>query len=295
MIFLLLAILFNVAIFGLFRIFDRYRINRFQAIVVNYIVCVVTGIAFVGGLAPFQGVSVQTIWLPFCFVLGFIFIGTFYSMALTTQKFSITVSSVASKISLAIPVLFTLFVFKFGSKIFDFWNYFGLVLSVVAIILTSTSSVGKAAGTRLQKGKLLLLPLAVFVLGGILDTMFTYINHEYLTEQDEAIFPVFIFLTAATTGIVIMIIQRTSVSMATIVGGVLLGAVNYFSVYFILRTLTAYSNDGAIVFPLLNMGIIIGSMLLSIGLFSEKMNSKKWAGIGVALVAIFLISYQELL
>lgn len=36
MIFILLSVLFNAAIFVVFKLFDKYKIDTFQAIVINY-------------------------------------------------------------------------------------------------------------------------------------------------------------------------------------------------------------------------------------------------------------------
>jgi len=282
----------NVAIFILFRMFPVYNVDRFQAIVINYFVCVVTGVIFSGGPSAFESVSFDLPWIPYSLGLGFFFIGTFYAMALTTEYFSITVSSVASKISLAIPVLFALFIFDFGSKVFDIWNYVGLVLSIVAIILASQSQPSeKHAGIR----SYLFLPVIVFLLGGLLDTTINYVNFKHLKPEDEAIFPIFIFMTAATIGSIVLIYRRSKLKLRNLVAGFVLGLVNYFSVYYIIKTLSYFQNDGALVFPLLNMGIILGSMVLSFLFFAEKMSIRKGIAISIAIFSIYLISYQELL
>lgn len=291
MTFLLLAILMNIAIFVLFRIFPQLNINRFQAIVINYVVCVITGISLTG-LSAFSSVTLQEPWIPFSVALGFIFIGTFYSMALTTEFFSITVSSVASKISLAIPVLFALFIFDIESKQFDIWNYLGLILSVVAIYLSSSSQKMSYTG---KAGWYFFLPVIVFIMGGIIDTMINFVSFKYLSPEDVSIFPVFIFMTAATIGIVALTLKKTRLTIRNIMGGIILGVVNYFSVYFIIKTLSFFQNDGAMVFPLMNMGIILGSMFISLLFFAEKLNWKKSLGIAIAFLAIYLISYQEIL
>lgn len=282
----------NVAIFVLFRLFPKYQINSFQAIVVNYVVCVITGVLFSGGISVFSEITLQEPWIPFSIGLGFIFIGTFYAMALTTGYFSITVSSVASKISLAIPVLFALFIFDIESKQFDFWNYAGLLLSILAIYLIAASGEKTSHG---KEGWYFFLPVIVFLMGGLLDTIMNYVNFAYLSPQVESIFPIYIFMTAAFIGIIVLVITKKHLTRNSVVGGIILGVVNYFSVYFIIRTLSVFQNDGAMVFPLLNIGIILGSMFLSLALFSEKLNWRRGIGIAVALFAIYLISYQEIL
>lgn len=291
MIFLVLAIIFNVAIFALFRIFPRFKVVSFQAIVINYMVCVATGLIFTRRDSAWQELSLETAWLPYAIVLGAVFVATFYSMSLTTTYFSITVSSIASKISLVVPVFFTLFIFELSTKTFDLWNYIGVALAVVAIFLSSSS---KPTGSRV-KPWMIFLPLIVFVLGALLDTMMTWLNANFIQTGEEGVFPVFIFATAACIGLVVIVIGRKGISRNTVLWGILLGLVNYFSVFYILRSLTAFQNDGALVFPILNMGIILGSMLASVLFFGEKLTSRMRIGILSALLAIYLISYQELM
>ena len=140
MAFLILSILMNVGIFTAFRLYPRYGIDTFQAIVINYVVCVITGVIFVGNVTSFQSITFTEPWLVISLFLGGVFVVGFYLTAITTQRFSMTVSSVASKISMAIPVLFALFIFDIESKIFDVWNFLGLFMALAAIYLTSFKS-----------------------------------------------------------------------------------------------------------------------------------------------------------
>jgi len=294
MVFLLFGILMNVGIFSLFRLYPRYDVDTFQAIVINYITCVFTGVIFIGDPLFFRSLSINDTWIIISFLLGGVFIGSFYLMALTTQRFSMTVSSVASKISLAIPVIFALFIFDIESKLFDFWNYLGLVLAFLAIYLLSFST-GDSFVVKAKTTFAVMLPIFVFITGGIIDTTINYTNYRYLSKEDEAVFPVIVFFAAACIGLIALLAKRKRISGRNLKGGIVLGIINYFSLYFIVRALTAFQNDGAIVFPILNMGIIMISALVSIRFFNEKLKLRNKIGLFVALLAIFLISYQELL
>jgi len=292
-VFLILCILMNVGIFTVFRLYPRYGIDTFQAIVINYVVCVITGVIFIGNTASFQSISLTAPWMVVSFFLGGVFVGGFYLTAITTQRFSMTVSSVASKISMAIPVLFALFIFDIKSKIFDGWNFLGLFLALAAIYLTSVKSkTGLLSGKA--SGLLILLPVSVFLIGGAIDTTINYTNYMYLTKEDEAIFPVFVFLSAAIFGIILISFKGYRIRKKNIKGGVMLGIINYFSLYFLVRALSAFKNDGAMVYPILNMGIIMLSALVSVLIFHEKMERRNKLGLIISFVAIFLISYQEL-
>lgn len=292
MFYLLLTILANVGIFMAFRSFSRFKINTLPAIVVNYGVCVVTGILYVGFDTVSSEFDPGSEWFISATILGLIFISTFFLMAHTTQVRGVSVATVASKMSLAIPVVFSLFVFKYAVNSLDIWNYIGILLAFISIWLVSKKKKSDNSGFNFL---FLLLPLAVFLLGGVIDTSLNYVNHHFIDEHIEPIYPIFIFSSAFITGTIVCLIKRVKFGRKEFAGGIYLGVPNYFSIFFQLKALSAFDNNGAIVYPALNIGIIIGSTLLAILLFREKLSRLNYIGVLLALVVIFLLSYQEIL
>lgn len=294
MVFLILCVLMNVGIFSLFNLYPRFKVDTFQAIVTNYLICVVTGFIFTGDPASVVEQGLQP-WMLIAFALGGIFIGTFYLMAITTQKYGISVSSIASKISLAIPVVFSLFIFNIESKVFNFWNYLGLISSLFAIYFSSYRSGDQTGLVKSRTYSWLLLPILIFISGGIIDTTINYTNYRFLSDSQASIFPIFIFISASIIGIIALLIQRRALKLTSLIGGLFLGVVNYFSVFFLLKALSSFQNDGAVVYPVLNMMIILGSAFVSVYLFRDKLEPKNKFGFVLSLVSIFLIFYQEIL
>lgn len=292
MFYLLLTILANVGIFMAFQSFSRFKINTLPAIVVNYGVCVVTGILYVGFDTVSSELDPRSEWFISATILGLIFISTFFLMAHTTQVRGVSVATVASKMSLAIPVVFSLFVFKYAVNSLDIWNYIGILLAFISIWLVSKKKKSDNSGFNFS---FLLLPLAVFLLGGVIDTSLNYVNHHFIDEHIEPIYPIFIFSSAFITGTIVCVIKRVKFGWKELAGGIYLGVPNYFSIFFQLKALSAFDNNGAIVYPALNIGIIIGSTLLAILLFREKLSRLNYTGVSLALVVIFLLSYQEIL
>lgn len=292
--YLLLSVLLHVGIFSMFRLFPRLRIHTFQAIVANYYVCIITGTLFVRNTRAFEVFGSGEVWPWLGVILGFVFVNTFHLMARTAQLFSITVSSVASKISMAIPVGFALFVFELQSKHFDAWNYLGLSLSIVAIFLLSS---GQPSNTRSRQSGLglIVLPALVFLFNGTIDTVLNYANYKYLSPSDEAIFPIVAFLSAAFFGTLALGYQKVKLDRRSLVAGAILGIINYFSIFYLIRGLSEFDNDGALFFPIFNVGIIVGSTLVSVIVFGEKMKLLRILGLVTALISIIFIAYQELL
>ncbi len=295
MFYLLLTILVNVAIFMAFRSFSKYDIKTFPAIITNYGVCVITGVIYTGYSQVTQELDTSANWFYLSIALGFIFIGTFYLMARTTQLRGVSVASVASKMSLAIPVIFSLFILKLGTNDLDIWNYTGIILAFVAILLVSKKKANPLTNKQPLTLKYIALPLAVFLLGGVIDTTLNYANHHFVTESTEPIFPIFIFGFAFIIGLVTALAQGVKFRKKDILGGIYLGVPNYFSIYFQLKALSAFDNNGAILYPSLNIGIIIISTLAAVLLFKEKLSKINMIGVVLAVVVILLLSHQEIL
>ncbi len=295
MFYLLLTILANVAIFMAFRSFSKYDIKTFPAIITNYGVCVITGVIYTGYSQVTQELDTSANWFYLSIALGFIFIGTFYLMARTTQLRGVSVASVASKMSLAIPVIFSLFILKLGTNDLDIWNYTGIILAFVAILLVSKKKANPLTNKQPLTLKYIALPLAVFLLGGVIDTTLNYANHHFVTESTEPIFPIFIFGFAFIIGLVTALAQGVKFRKKDILGGIYLGVPNYFSIYFQLKALSAFDNNGAILYPSLNIGIIIISTLAAVLLFKEKLSKINMIGVVLAVVVILLLSHQEIL
>jgi drug/metabolite transporter (DMT)-like permease len=298
MTYLLLCTLMTVGLFMSFRSFSTFKIDTFQAIVFNYLVCVITGLIFVGDLEALSEINYKASWFPFGILLGGMFIGGFYCMGLTAQKVGVSVSTISSKMSLVIPVLFSMLVLQTESKPFNFFNYAGIGLALAAILLASVKKEKGAkqeAATPIQLMSFA-LPLGSFLISGMLDSTLNYVNLRHIhSETLQAVFPVVIFGVAALIGLSVMLIQRRKFAWKNVIGGIYLGIPNYFSIYFLIKALAEFNNDGAILYPSLNIGTIIASSLLAVVLFREKLLRINKFGIGLAVLALFLISHQEIL
>jgi drug/metabolite transporter (DMT)-like permease len=294
MLYLTLTTLMNVGIFLSFRSYSRPGINTFSAIVVNYLVCVLTGMIFYGRKLIENASILSESWVLFPIALGAVFILTFFLMAITTQKYSVAVATVSSKMSMLIPVVFSIYVFKLMDTKFDLLNFTGLLLGIASIILCSIRSNGKGKTTWTQK-YLLLIPVFIFLSTGFIDTSLNYMNAFLITSEQKPVLPVIIFTSAFIIGIAILILRKERISKSDLLGGIYLGIPNYFSLYFLLLTLSSFNNNGAVVYPILNIGIIVSSSMASYLLFKEKLSKANIFGMILAIIAILLISYQDII
>ena len=98
-----------------------------------------------------------------------------------------------------------------------------------------------------------------------------------------------IFLSAAVIGGIILLIKGERITRLSIVSGIILGVINYFTVYTFLKALGSLGNNGAFVFPSFNTGIVVLSTLIGLIVFREKLSNLNKIGIAVAVVAIALV------
>ena len=133
MIYLLFSILASTLIFILFKSFDKFKVNTLQAIVFNYLVACIFGLSRYEKDIKIQEV-VQSEWFYGAIFLAFLFIFTFNIMALTSQRNGLSVASVASKMSVIVPVVFGVYVYNEGVS---FQKIAGILIALMAVYLTS--------------------------------------------------------------------------------------------------------------------------------------------------------------
>lgn len=294
MIYLIFGVISNATLFLIFRAFTNFKIDNLQAIVVNYFVCVIVGLAFIGKPEILLSVDLTATWSWIAMLIGLLLVVGFYAASLTSQLLGVSVTSVASKMSLMFPVLFSLFFMRIESKPFTFLNYAGMVLALVAIYLSSIRQ-NNDSKTTYSKNYLLLLPFVVFLIGGLIDIFINYSNHKLITAENESIFPIFLFASAAIIGLISLFFQKGKFQFKSILGGIFLGVPNYFSLYFVLKALSAFDNNGAVFYPIYNVGIIMFSSFAAMLLFRERLSKINFLGLGLSVLALFLLSYQEIL
>lgn len=294
MIYLILGIFANAFIFLAFRAFPLFKIDNLQAIVVNYIVCVITGILYTGTPSVIIDIDYFSPLGFLSFTMGFLLIGGFYTASLTSQQIGVSVASVASKMSMVVPILFSLFFMKIESKYFSILNYCGIILAVFSIYLASTKST-EINRSSVKKSHFILLPFAVFMFGGAIDTIINISNHKYLTPATQNIFPIILFAFSAAIGIVFLIFKKEKLKLKNVIAGICLGIPNFFALLSIFKALTVFQNNGAVFFPIYNVGIILVSTIFAILIFREKLSRINYLGLGLSILALFLLSHQEII
>jgi len=284
MLYLMLSVLFSSALFVVFKLFDNFKIDTLQAIIVNYVIAFLFGYLSSNATITLLKIPEQP-WFFGALFLGFLFITIFFVMALTAQKNGLSVASVAGKMSVVIPVVFGIIVYK---ESVGFVKIIGILLALVAVYLSSAKS-----DKTPVKFKNLHYPFLLFLGSGMIDTSLKYVEKNYVPENQIPVFLATIFATAFTLGLLFMMFkmtqQKTSFQLKNVWGGIVLGMVNYYSMVFLLKALQTKGMESSTLFTLNNVAIVVFTTIFALVFFKEKLIKKNWIGIGLAIISILLV------
>lgn len=285
MLYLALSVLSSTWIFVVFKLYDVYKVQTLIAIIVNYFTACSVGLLLYDQPLEIQQIlGASWIWGPI--FMGVLFITIFNLMAKTSQVAGVSVASVATKMSLVIPVLLGVLLYREQLSAFE---TIGILLALAAVYLVS----GKGKGIHVDR-KHLILPILVFLGSGVIDSSIKYFEEEHLSDPEIPIFSSMIFGFAALSGLVFIAIRHNKkemkLNMKNVLGGVALGIPNYFSIYFLIRALRSDLLGSAAIFTINNVAIVMLSTLIGILLFKEKLTPKNWAGVALSVLSIILVA-----
>ena len=277
-------LLFNILII-IFKMFEKYKVDNLQALIVNYLTAAGCSYFFLE-----QDLSLNRVlnsdWLYHALIIGTLFIIVFNFYALGTQKVGIAVTTVANKMSLIIPVCAALILYP-ENNTFDALKGIAFFLALAGIYLSSTKG-GKLSFDK----KYLWLIILVFVGQGISDSIFNDFAQKFPNEGGFLFFMT-LFIIASISGILILIGKsiktKNKLQLKSISWGVIFGVPNFFSLLFFLKALGSMSSSE--VFPLVSMGVVISSAIIGILFYKENLSKGNWLGILFALASIAVFSF----
>jgi drug/metabolite transporter (DMT)-like permease len=290
LLFLIASIVLTAWLTISFKIIDRLGISNLQAIVYNYTVCVITG-SIVNGSFPINGTLVHQPWFVWALVMGACFISLFNLAAYTVQKIGVAAATVAYKLSMVIPFLFSLYLYHEEATILKFA---GVALALLAVWFTTRPAEGNKKDKKVS-WLIWAMPLLLFVGSGLLDTMIKYVEQAFINPANQNAYLITAFCVAASVGWLILFYLfatgRQKMSGRAVLAGIGIGVPNYFSIWTLLGALKGYANNSSAIIPINNMGIVLLTALVAWLIFKEKLSATNWLGIALSLGAIALIAY----
>lgn len=284
MIFLLLSIVFSSGLFVIFKYFGIYKVDVLKAIIVNYIVAFSMGFLLADKKIPISEIYLEP-WFYGAILLGALFVSIFFVMAMTAQKNGVSVTSIAGKMSVVMPVFFGIILYN---ETVTFLKIAGIIIALIAVYLSSVKK------EKSNNKATLLFPILLFLGSGAIDTIIKYVQVHYVSNQDVSIFSGSLFGIAALFGILILAIKtikkRESFGFKNVIAGIVLGIPNYFSIIFLIKALQNNSFESSALFTINNVGIVIVSTLVGFFIFKEKFSLKNKIGVVLAILGIVLVT-----
>ncbi len=278
-------LLFNILII-VFKMFERYKVDNLQGLIVNYLTAAGCSYFFLEQDFSLNHV-LNSEWIYHAMIIGTLFIIVFNFYAFGTQKIGISITTLANKISLIIPVSAALILYP-EKESFTILKGIAFFLALVGIYLSTTKS-----GRLTFNNKYIWIIILVFIGQGVSDAIFNDFAQKFPNEGGYLFFMT-LFFFASISGILILsgksIISNNTLQLKSLFWGIIFGIPNFFSLVFFLKALNDPELSSSIVFPLVSMGVIVSSSIIGMILFKEKLSKNNWIGILLSICAIYIFS-----
>ena len=211
--------------------------------------------------------------------LGYV-LGYFVLLAAVKRE-GISITMAIIRMSIAVPVLFSVFVWHEKPNIFQI---IGIIFVCVSLPLLSQNRSSEEHHHR--KGDFIVLSL-LFLVGGwcsLSPKMFVQVS----PQDSREIFLVFLFCSAAVVNVVLLIVRRAPPTLKELLPGIMLGLCNIFSNYFLLDALRTL--PGIIVFPVASSVGVVLNTTLAVMIWRERLRRPVVVGMVISVLALVLIN-----
>jgi len=284
MLYLLLSVFFTSLVFLILKEFNRFQIDNFQAIVVNYFIAFFIGSWFANSPVNLD-LYINQAWTVGAICISLIFIITFNLMAITAQKGGLSVMTIANKMSVVIPILIGVVLYKENLGAIRFT---GIIVALLGVWFTSK----KQDVSKLDK-RFWYLPLLIFIGSGVADSLINHIQLFYVSQNSLAVFSTSLFLFCGLLGVLVCVVKFVTIglkfTLKNIIGGVVLGVPNYFSIYYLLKALSQPNYESSFIFSINNLLVVLLSVILGVLLYKEKLSKQNYVGIVMSILAIVFL------
>lgn len=312
------SILLSTGLFAVFKFIGKRGLEQFPIIIINYITCFVLGNLVLGErhLLRLQTLSTEG-FLPLV-SLGILFVGTFFLMAKSTNESGAAASSMASKMSMIIPIIASVL---FWGEAVSIQMILGIVLAIASVYIISR--VGQEVGPSHPPKKFNVILILVFLGSGTVDTLlnvFKQLNYNQFDNEQKAALT---FGGAMVSGLLLWMLKpKTKMRMGavdagsspinneeaskenqlvnsdaaqklnglTLFSGIVLGTINFYSVVALYAALDAFKENTAVMFSMNNVGVVVFSTVVG-WLFGERPVARVFWGMGLAILSIIVLAF----
>ena len=283
---LIIAVLCSVAVSVLLKVARKRHIEIQQAIAFNYIVAL--SLSWFLLKPDFKGLEftdfiAQSENTPIFLALGILLPSVFIIMSKAVEFAGIIRSDAAQRLSLFLPILAAFLIFH---ETLSQSKVVGIVLAFVGLFcLLSKPNQQSAVDFRGVLGL-----IGVWFGYGIIDILFKQV------AKSGGAFPTTLFIAfslAACIMFIYLLFKRTQWNVASVVGGIILGVLNFFNILFYIKAHQSFGSNPTLVFAGMNIGVICLGTITGALIFKEKISKVNWLGIVFSLCAIFCLYYLD--
>ena len=286
---LLISILCSSLIFIIFKLFPKFKIDTFQAIVFNYFTAFVCGVLLFG--KEWNAAALDSgNWHWYIVLCAILFISLFILMGISSQKNGVALTSIAVKMSMAISMMFMIVLYR---EPLSLLKITGIVFAFLGVFLVTFSKT-----TENKTNTSLWMLLILFIGSGFLDFVLNYVQKYELNILTPSLFSAFGFGFAGCMGFVILLYRiyrkKTIFSSRNILAGIILGIPNYFSIYLLIVSYKSTGWNDSTVLAIMNVSIVMIAALVGFIAFKENVTVRKILGLIAAITAIVLLYFANL-
>jgi drug/metabolite transporter (DMT)-like permease len=284
MLFLVFSIVCSVLVSVQLKLAQRKGIAASEAITWNYLAAAILCWFLLD--PPLSDLALSQAPVMSLAMLALLLPGIFLAMAASVKAAGIVRTDVAQRLSLVLSLAAAFLLF--GEKA-DALKIAGLVLGVAAIVclVARSDPLPDASGSSSRW----LLPLVVLVGYAGVDILLKRIA---ISGTPFAVSLLIAFTAAFVLMATLLIWRRVRqyrrVTLMGLLTGLLLGATNFGNILFYVRAHQALPDSPAVVFSMMNIGVVVLGTLAGVVGFGEHLSRLNKLAIPLAVVAILLIA-----
>ncbi len=290
MIYIVLSVLCSVAVSVLLKLAPRHDVDVRQAIAGNYLVATLLTVAL---LAP----DPHLLTLPpahpawrVLLALGVLLPSIFVVLAKSVREAGVVRTDAAQRLSLLLPLVaaFTLF-----GEVLTWQKGIGMAIGLAAIacIVMRRHAPVRSESDKVSGGGWW-WPVVVFVGMGVIDILFKRVAQLTGVPFGDVLLATFVLaFVLALLGVIWLYIRGQAHWQWRHAGGaVLLGGLNFGNIVFYIQAHKHLSQDPALVFSAMNIGVIVLAALIGLWWFNERLGRLNRAGLVLAVAAVLVLA-----
>lgn len=285
--YILISVICSVVVSVLLKLAPQWNIDLRQAIAGNYLVA---GVLCLILLHPSPSLLIRQPADPawrVLIALGILLPGIFLVLAKSVEHVGVVRSDAAQRLSLILPLIaaFTIF-----GEALTWQKGIGVIIGIIAIgcIVTRRDPSGSTAD---RKGGWH-WPVIVFAGFGLIDILFKRMAQLTGVPFQDVLFATFIlaFVLMGLYVIYLLAKKHASWHWHNLIAALLIGLFNFGNILFYIQAHRHLSQDPALVFSAMNIGVIVVATIVGVWWFKEQLEKLNRAGLILAVIAVLILA-----